>query len=117
VDAKATAVKYMAVNHRCRDMLVPEKFLDGPNIVTPFEQIRRERVPQAVRCRRFGNTAPPDGALENALKCGLMQMAPTLHSSFSLEVSSGCRKHPLPCPFPVREFLPSVSANRAPTGA
>ena len=42
VDAEAATVKYMAINHRSRDILVPQQFLHGANIVAPFEQIRRK---------------------------------------------------------------------------
>ena len=85
MDAKAAAIKYVAINHRRRDILVSQQFLDRPNIVAPFEQIRRKRVPQAVRCRRFGNTAPPAGALEKALKRGLMQMSTDAQFQFQLQ--------------------------------
>ena len=100
-DAEAAAVKYMRVDHRSRDVPVPQEFLDRANVVAPFEQVRRKRVPQAVRCGRFGNSTPPDSALENTLDRRLMEMIPALNSSFSFKISARCRKDPLPCPFPV----------------
>ena len=86
MDTKAAAVKHVAIYHRRRAVLVPQQFLNCPNIVAPFEQICRKRVPQAVRCGRFGNIGPMDSALENALKRGLMEMVPALDSSFSFKI-------------------------------
>ena len=54
VDAEAAAVKYMRVNHRSGDVPVPQQFLDRANVVASFEQVRRKRVPQAVRCGSLG---------------------------------------------------------------
>ncbi len=55
---------------------------------------------QAVRRRWVGNAAPLDGAFENALERGLMQMVSALSSSFRFKIPARCRKHPLPSPGP-----------------
>ncbi len=38
----------MGVDHRCFDILVPEQFLYCADVVTPFEQMRREAVSKRV---------------------------------------------------------------------
>ena len=41
-NAKCAAVQHMGVHHRRRHVRVTEKFLDGPNVVTIGEQVRRK---------------------------------------------------------------------------
>ena len=43
-DAETGFVEDVGVDHRGRDVLVPEQFLDGANIVAGLEQVRREAV-------------------------------------------------------------------------
>ena len=53
----------MGIDHRGLYILVTEKFLDGPNVVTAFEQVRGEGVPECVTCgvlrqSRSGDSLP-----------------------------------------------------------
>ena len=41
-------IEDMSVDHGGLYILVPEQFLHGPNIVTGFQQLRGERVPEGI---------------------------------------------------------------------
>jgi hypothetical protein len=43
--ARRPSVEDMGIDHRGLYILLTEKFLDGPNVVTAFEQVRGEGVP------------------------------------------------------------------------
>jgi hypothetical protein len=38
----------MRVDHRRRDVGMPEKFLDGSNVMATLKQVRRKRMPERV---------------------------------------------------------------------
>lgn len=64
-----------------------EQFLDGPDVVPIFEQMRRERMPQRVAGNPFGD-AGTNGRISNGfLKDGFEEVVPIW-------------EHPLPAPFP-----------------
>jgi hypothetical protein len=43
-----TALQHMRVDHRRSDVLVPQEFLHGPNIVTILQQVRSKAVPTLI---------------------------------------------------------------------
>jgi hypothetical protein len=45
-NAKRAAVQNVGLHHHRRHVRVTEEFLDGPNVVTIGDQVRRERVPE-----------------------------------------------------------------------
>jgi hypothetical protein len=47
----AALIQYMRIDHRRTDVRVPQQLLQGLNIITPFQQMRRKRMSKGVRCR------------------------------------------------------------------
>jgi len=47
---------------------MPEQFLHGADVVSRFQQMRREAVAQTVARRRFGNGGEADGFLNRPLQ-------------------------------------------------
>ena len=43
-----TALQHMRVDHGRSDVLVPQEFLHGPNIVTILQQVRSKAVPERI---------------------------------------------------------------------
>ena len=41
--------RHVGVDLSRRERGVPEQFLDAPQVCSPFEQVRRSRMPQPVR--------------------------------------------------------------------
>ena len=58
--ARRPSVEDMGIDHRGLYILVTEKFLDGPNVVTAFEQVRGEGVPECVTCGVLRQSRPGD---------------------------------------------------------
>jgi len=48
LNASATAIQNMRVDHRRADIAVPQQLLYGPDIVSIFQQMRGERMAQGV---------------------------------------------------------------------
>ena len=58
-----TLVEHVRVDHRRADIAVAQQFLDRPDVMARFEQVRRERVAQGVaRCRAW-DPRSTDGVL------------------------------------------------------
>ncbi len=53
LDAQATAVEDVRVDHRRADVSVAEQFLDGANVVARLEQMRRERMEKCGSSRAW----------------------------------------------------------------
>jgi hypothetical protein len=45
---------------------VTEQFLDGPDVVTGFKQVRDERMPECVAPGMLDHTGPADGLLDGS---------------------------------------------------
>lgn len=98
VDPEAATVEDVTVNLRGRDLLVPEKLLNRANVVPPLQQIRRKRVPQAVRRRGLADPTPADRSFESPLDGRFMKVMPALDSTLRLAITTCRRKNPLPSP-------------------
>ena len=66
----------MRVDHCHTHVLVPEQFLNGTQIVSAFEQMRRERVPKRMAGRPLGDTGLSHCFSHGALNGRLMKMMP-----------------------------------------
>ena len=44
-DTPSSPIQDVCVDHRCADVAMTEQFLDGPDVVPIFEQMRCERMP------------------------------------------------------------------------
>ena len=77
-----------------------EQFLDSPDVVPIFEQMRRERMPQCVAGNPFGDTGT-DGRISNGfLKDGFEEVVPIEVARDEVLVRTVRWEHPLPAPFP-----------------
>jgi hypothetical protein len=86
----------MGIDHRRRDVVMPEQLLDRPAVVTGLEQMGRERVTQRMATRSLGKTCPSNGILEGALHYGFVQVVPANFARLSMAVLSRRREDPMP---------------------
>lgn len=54
LDALVSPVQNTGINHRGFHVLMAEEFLDCPNVVAPFQKIRRKGMPKGVAGGAFG---------------------------------------------------------------
>ena len=70
-DAHRPLVEHIRVDHGCFDVGMAEQRLNGADVLSGLEKVRREAVPEAVRCEADGQTCPsnrfPYGALNPLL--------------------------------------------------
>jgi hypothetical protein len=64
----------MRVNHGRFDVLMPQKFLDRPDVVSSFEQAGGKTVPKSVAACRLANVGPPHGLMHGFLDHRLRQV-------------------------------------------
>src|SRR5262245_39297900 len=67
-----TAVQDVRVDHGGAHVTVSEQFLDRANVVTVFEEMRREGVPEGVTRGWLGQARLEDGFLDRPLDHGFM---------------------------------------------
>src|SRR5262245_48647418 len=70
-------VQDMGVDHGRADVLVAQKVLDRPDVVSVLQQMGREGVPEGVTARRFGDSGLQHGMPNATLQDGFMQMVPS----------------------------------------
>ncbi len=58
LDSSTATIQYVRVDHRGLDVLVTQKFLDGSNVVTVLQQMRRKRMPKGVGGHVLWQTRP-----------------------------------------------------------
>jgi hypothetical protein len=68
------AVQDVRVNHRRRHVLVTQKLLDRPNIITRFEQVGRETVPERVAARWLWDFGVANRLLDGLLDDGFVEV-------------------------------------------
>ena len=66
--ALAAALQYMRRDHGCTDILVPQEFLHGTNIIAIFQEVCGEAVSERVAAPAFVNAGTPDGVLHCLLE-------------------------------------------------
>ena len=69
LDATATTIKNVSINHCRPDILVPEQFLDGPNVVSRSQQVSRERVTKCVRTDVLGDSSGDNRSMDGVAHC------------------------------------------------
>ncbi len=75
-NAETGAVADVGVNHRGRDILVPEEFLNGSNIIAILQEMGSKTVPKRVATRRFCDPAGPNGVFDRVLQVSFRDMVP-----------------------------------------
>ena len=101
-DRKARPVQHVRVDHRCRDVAVPEQFLYGTDVRAGLEQVGGEAVPQRVAAdglRDIGLARrKPDGPLQS----GFVQVVPPYFPRGRIDTKARGRKDLLAGPLPGR---------------
>ena len=64
LDAFAAAIWHMGVDHGGADIVVPERFWDGPDVIAAFEQVGGEGVAKRVAGCAFGGVSLANCAFE-----------------------------------------------------
>ena len=67
----------MRVNHRRGNVPVPKQLLNRTNILTIFQQVNRETVPERMATGRFGYAGLVDRPLDRVLKILFRNVMPT----------------------------------------
>src|SRR5262245_36419256 len=86
----------MRVDHRRRDVLVPEELLDGSDVVSVLQQMGGERMPERVAGRSLGQRRRRNGLFHRALQDHLVQMVPTALPGLAIDVGPRGWEYPLP---------------------
>ena len=55
---RRTAIEDMGVDHRSLDVAMAQEFLDRPDIIAGFEQVRGEGMPEGVTSGPFCQSGP-----------------------------------------------------------
>jgi hypothetical protein len=109
-----TAVQDVRVDHGGAHVTVSEQFLDRANVVTVFEEMRCEGVPEGETRGSLGQARLEDGFLDRPLEHGFMEVMPPPLPGDAIGVETGHREGPLPAP--TRGLRWNTSA-RVPTAA
>ena len=96
--------QHMRVNLRRRYILVPEEFLNRPDVIPCFKRMRSKAMPQRMTRRRLVHLRCPDRGLDRRLNPSLTHMRPHLPAPRIHRQS--LRRNTVPCPFPtgIRPF-------------
>src|SRR6266404_9197860 len=54
-DGRGSAIQHVRVDHRGGDVLVAEELLHGPDVVSGFQKMCCERMPERMAARWFAN--------------------------------------------------------------
>jgi hypothetical protein len=104
-NASAAAIQHMSIDHRRVNILMPQEFLDGANIVAGFEQVCGKCVPEGVAARhpgdrmRYVNAPEPFLQIPGVQSCNVLQMA--LQGYFDVQGQYG---HPVFVSLPVPDY-------------
>jgi hypothetical protein len=98
LDAPATTVEHMGVDHRGLHALVPEELLHGPNVVAVHQKVRGKGMAQGVAGRRLDDACRPDGLVERLLDAPVVQVMPAALSGPRIARQGRSRKRVLPPP-------------------
>ncbi len=75
-----------------------QQFLHGSNVVSRFQQVRGERVPEDVRCHGLRQTCSNRRHAHRPLNDRRMHVNPVLQTRLYIDEMTRCREHPLPGP-------------------
>ena len=116
-DAAAATIQDMGVHHRGADVGVPEQLLDRADVMTRFEQMRRERVPQRMRRGGLRNAGAPQGLAHRPLERLVADVVPPLDAASWVERAAIGGKNILPAPIARSVRVFSFERRRQPDSA
>ena len=88
----------MGVNHRNLDVLVTEKFLNCPDVVARFQELRGEGMTECVAGGPFGQIGPFHRAVDRLLDDRFVNVMVSLFARLWVFTAVLLRKDPLPAP-------------------
>src|SRR5262245_7804502 len=80
---------------------MPQEFLDGPDIISVFQQMGRKRMAQRMRGSWFVHSGGASRLFDSSLDHGFVQMMPALLQRARIQRKAGRRKNVLRSPRPV----------------
>ena len=96
-NTKCAAVQNVGVDHRRANVSVAQELLDGSNVGSGLQQMRRERVAQRVAARALRDARNVDRRLERALNHRVVQVMPAPYAA-GVRKRPACGKDVLPSP-------------------
>lgn len=93
----AAFVQHM-LHHGRTDVLVAEQFLDGPDVVTGFGEVRGKGIPECVARGSFRQTGHYHSLSDGFLHEGFVNMMATLFLNPHIAPTVLLGKHPLSAP-------------------
>jgi hypothetical protein len=76
-DAERPAIEDVGVEHRRRQVAVPEQLLDSTNVLASFQKVRRERVTERVAGNALIRAGSDGGFTHGPLEDGFMKVVAT----------------------------------------
>ena len=97
-DRESAALENMGVDHRGFDILMPEQFLDGPDIIAILQEVGREGMAECVRCDPLFYPGELGGFADGTLDGGFVDVVALDLSGDGVGRQSGCGEDVLPDP-------------------
>lgn len=97
-DPPTPTIQDMRVDHRGAHIPMPEQFLDRPDVIAVFQQMRGERMAEAMAACGFGDAGLEDRLFYRALQNGFVQVVPAPLPRSPVGIMTGRWKDPLPGP-------------------
>ncbi len=88
----------MGVNHRGAHIPVPKQFLNRPDVIAVFQQMRGEGMTESMAACGFRDASLQDRLLYRALQNGFVEVVPALLSCAPVGIMACRWKDPLPRP-------------------
>jgi hypothetical protein len=122
-DAERPAIEDVGVEHRRRQVAVPEQLLDSTNVLACFQKVCREGVTECVAGDALIQAGSDGRFTHGPLEDGFMKVVATALAGDRFEVKARGGEDPLPDPFMrgarvlVSKRSWSVDGARPPSGA
>ena len=101
VDPSTATIQYVRVDHRGLDVLVPQEFLDGSDVVAVLQQMGCKGMTKCVGGHALGQPSPIGRLMDRLLNHRFVEMVTMPDARPSVEVVGRSRKNPLPAPLAV----------------
>jgi len=111
-DTPSPPVEHMGVYHRCADVLVPEKFLDRPDIIPILQEVGSERMPEGVAGDGLRDPGPLARVFDGPLDGGVVKVVPEEATGGRFPKLALCGEYPLPSPLAVRGLVLPLERSR-----
>ena len=98
-DAEWAAVQHVGVDHGGSDVAVAQQFLNGADVMPPFQQMGGKGMAQAVGCGWLADLCRDHSPSDRFLHQARIQVMPTLLTGLVVAPALVLGEHPLPCPF------------------